>query len=53
MSSGDTMTRDESCTAVPKWTEEASTLDSFEERVQPHRGALSLRTASHGTAAQK
>ena len=33
MSSGDNMTRDEGIAVVPKWNEEADTLDSFEKRV--------------------
>ena len=34
MSSGDNMTRDEGIAVVPKWNEEADTLDSFEKRVK-------------------
>ena len=33
MSSGDTMTRNEGFTVVPKWNEEASSLDSFDNSV--------------------
>ena len=33
MSSGDTMSRDEGFAVVPKWNEEASSVDSFEEKV--------------------
>ena len=34
MSSGDTVTRDEGSTVVPRWKEVDSSLDSFEERVK-------------------
>ena len=32
VSGGNTMTRDEGFTVVPKWSEEAASLDSFEDR---------------------
>ena len=55
VSSGDTTTRDEGFTAVLKWNEEWSTLDSFQERVKQYvvgtkkEDRLSVRTASTGT----
>ena len=54
MSSGDTMTRNEGFTVVPKWNEEASSLGSRQQGQSvraghQERGSLSVWTESTGT----